>query len=168
MHRVYPLDKVEVERVRNVRSDEVRNSNNDVISSSHLGRTEEEMSGEEKSSQGRRGLQDDQVNEEENMIVKDKDKHDGAVSISWMVRKLCWICANEVIRTPKETIKRTSVIKWFAALTLDMNPDDVKVCLPPIIKVLVREIDDHIRHKGKLLAKFLAFFNFFVTKHIQV
>ncbi|PIK56262.1 putative small subunit processome component 20-like isoform X3 [Apostichopus japonicus] len=82
----------------------------------------------------------------DNNSEEDSKETQRSISIAWMVRKLCWICSNEAFRSNQETFRRSSIVKWFAALALDMDPADVKRCLPPIIRVLLRSIDDHNKH----------------------
>lgn len=147
MHKVYPMDKTEILSV------------DDVI----LGDDLDKRLGEDKSDHKEAEDEDENTdddddtsqtaetnsNHDNNSEEEDSKETQRSISIAWMVRKLCWICSNEAFRSNQETFRRSSIVKWFAALALDMDPADVKRCLPPIIRVLLRSIDDHNKHNGK-------------------
>ncbi|XP_071832829.1 small subunit processome component 20 homolog isoform X3 [Apostichopus japonicus] len=143
MHKVYPMDKTESLSV------------DDVIQGDDLDKRlgEDKSDHEEAEDEDEDSDDDDDTSQtaETNSNHDNNSKEDSkdtqrSISIAWMVRKLCWICSNEAFRSHQETFRRSAIVKWFAALALDMDPADVKRCLPPIIRVLLRSIDDHNKH----------------------
>ncbi|KAK3096539.1 hypothetical protein FSP39_001125 [Pinctada imbricata] len=58
------------------------------------------------------------------------------ISVSWLVRKMIKEANHEAVSNTKVTLKRSSVFKWVAAVSLDLGqellPSVVKFMLPPI------------------------------------
>ncbi len=71
-------------------------------------------------------------------------------NLSWMIRKMCRIASSEAAKSPKKTLKRNCVIKWLAAISVDVGGERLKPHLKPILKPMCREIGDQKSHEGIL------------------
>ncbi|XP_063970096.1 small subunit processome component 20 homolog [Lytechinus pictus] len=64
------------------------------------------------------------------------------LSMSLLVKRMSRIAATEVAKTPKVTLKRKSVIKWMAAMALDLGQSSLQCYLPSMLHVVGREVND--------------------------
>ena len=69
-------------------------------------------------------------------------------NLSWMIRKMCRIASSEAAKSPKKTLKRNCVIKWLAAISVDVGGERLKPHLKQILKPMCREISDTKSHEG--------------------
>ncbi|XP_071791922.1 small subunit processome component 20 homolog isoform X2 [Asterias amurensis] len=68
-------------------------------------------------------------------------------NLSWMIRKMCRIASSEAAKSPKKTLKRNCVIKWLAAISVDVGGERLKPHLKQILKPMCREISDTKSHE---------------------
>ena len=65
-------------------------------------------------------------------------KHD--MNIEWLIKKVLKEAKYELVNKPKETIKRTFIFKWLAALALELGSAKLRDYLKFMIPILQREI----------------------------
>ncbi|XP_050392090.2 small subunit processome component 20 homolog [Patella vulgata] len=65
---------------------------------------------------------------------------DPSLTLSWLVAKMINEANEEIVaKFSKDTIKRNGVIKWIAALSLELESDQLSAILPIIMPLLQRE-----------------------------
>ncbi|XP_038061553.1 small subunit processome component 20 homolog isoform X2 [Patiria miniata] len=66
--------------------------------------------------------------------------------LTWFLRRMCRIAASEAAKTPKQTLRRTCVVKWLAAMAMDVGGDRLPSYLKLMMKPMCREIGDQKSH----------------------
>ncbi len=70
-------------------------------------------------------------------IEEPEGGHD--LNTEWLIKKIIKEAKYELVKKPNETIKRTYIFKWIAAITLDLGKEKLKDYLNLIIPSLQRE-----------------------------
>ncbi|KAJ8314703.1 hypothetical protein KUTeg_006853 [Tegillarca granosa] len=73
------------------------------------------------------------------------------LSLPWLSRKMIREANHEAISTPKQTIKRSSIFKWMAAVSLDLGADILPTILHILLPCLQREISDQTNTQDSTL-----------------
>ena len=67
-------------------------------------------------------MEADEAEEEDEVDENEQLKHD--LSVSWLIKKVTREANYELVNKPKETIKRTFIFKWLAAVALELAGGD--------------------------------------------
>ncbi|XP_034333284.2 small subunit processome component 20 homolog [Magallana gigas] len=65
------------------------------------------------------------------------------LSLRWLVKKMVREANHEAVNQPKTTIKRSSVFKWIAALSMDLGPTLLPSVVPIVMPALQRETNEN-------------------------
>ncbi|XP_061192168.1 small subunit processome component 20 homolog [Saccostrea echinata] len=77
--------------------------------------------------------------EKENSGTKDKK----CLSLQWLIKKMIREANHEAVNQPKTTIKRSSVFKWVAAVSMDLGPQLLPSVVPVMMPALQRETNEN-------------------------
>lgn len=78
-------------------------------------------------------------------------EHVGTRDVKWLVNRLSRLAKYEAAHHPKESLRRTCVLQWTAAVSLELGGEHLPSYLPALLRPVYRELVDPSRTSGESL-----------------
>ena len=71
------------------------------------------------------------------------------IDLLWLIKRMCIIASREAAKSSGPTLKRTCVVKWLAAVAMELGKDRIGPYLLIMMRPISREANDKMTQAGE-------------------